>query len=642
MTRRTYTPEMAADVRLPFEPRIAPDERNLVFRVETIGHRTKDRTSTIFVAAMDGSSPPRAITGAESNNTAPVWAPNSRSIAFLSDRAERGTSQIHVIEITGGEALRLTSFKGGAGNVTWSPDGRSLLFTARRKSLAGEEESGSEIKVASERWRPHGMARIAATGGPATVLGPAEGHVWSLAQSPDGNTLAAVVSDTEDLGSLWNNVRLVTCAMDGSGMRELLRLTSFPGKPVWSASGRYLSVIGSRLPHADDTNIYVVDAHSGDVTTLDDRGMTPNWVTFRGDDLLVHSVDSQRTRIDATDVRGAEWEALPISSNLAAGWIDAGGNIDARGQQLALAVARPQRPPDIHVVSGGGASLRLTDLNPHLDSVALADMEHVSWNASDGTQVHGWLMLPPDVDDATRLPLVTAVHGGPTWQWGNWFHGTWHDWGQNLAASGYAVFLPNPRGSTGRGGAFTGSNRFDFGGGDFGDIMSGIDALIERGVADADRLGICGWSYGGFMTAWAVTQTDRFKAAVAGAAPTNWVSKIGTTDIRPYNEWSLGVVNDEPDRVWERSPIRYANRVTTPTLVLHGEADPRVPVTQGAEFYNALLALGVDTEMVSYPRQGHAFHERTFQIDLLKRLVGWFERYMPPTAAANGQSNATS
>ncbi|HUG16625.1 MAG TPA: prolyl oligopeptidase family serine peptidase [Thermomicrobiales bacterium] len=211
--------------------------------------------------------------------------------------------------------------------------------------------------------------------------------------------------------------------------------------------------------------------------------------------------------------------------------------------------------------------------------------------------------------------------------------------GQILAANGYAVFMPNPRGSTGRGGAFTGANRFDFGGGDFGDIMSGIDVLVERGVADADRLGICGWSYGGFMTAWAVTQTDRFKAAVAGAAPTNWVSKIGTTDIRPFNEWTLGEVNREPDRVWDRSPIRYVSRVTTPTLIVHGEADQRVPVTQGTEFYLALKALGVDTEMVSYPRQGHGFHERAFQIDVLQRLVGWFDTYLIP-ASAPGSNTA--
>ena len=163
--------------------------------------------------------------------------------------------------------------------------------------------------------------------------------------------------------------------------------------------------------------------------------------------------------------------------------------------------------------------------------------------------------------------------------------------------------------------------------------MAGVDMLIADGVADPERLGICGWSFGGFMTAWAITRTNRFKAAVAGAAPTNWVSKIGTTDIGPFNEWNLGRVFDEPDKPWERSPIRYLAGVTTPTLIVHGEADKRVPVTQGLELYLGLKSGGVETEFVTYPRQAHGFHERAFELDLLQRTVAWFERWVtsPPS-----------
>jgi dipeptidyl aminopeptidase/acylaminoacyl peptidase len=287
----------------------------------------------------------------------------------------------------------------------------------------------------------------------------------------------------------------------------------------------------------------------------------------------------------------------------------------------------------VYAASIGAGATRLTDLNPPLDGIALAPMEALTWRASDGREVSGWLLLPVDRPTETAVPLVAAIHGGPSWQWGNWFHGTWHDWGQLLAARGFAVLLPNPRGSTGRGAGFTGVNRFDFGGGDFDDIMTGIDMLIARGVADPQRLGICGWSFGGFMTAWAVTHTDRFKAAVAGAAPTNWISKIGTTDIRPFNEWNLGAVNSQADIVWERSPLRYVRHASTPTLILQGEADARVPPGQAWEFYNALRAQGVDTELVIYPRQGHQFDERAHQLDLLNRLLGWFEKYMGEPAS---------
>jgi dipeptidyl aminopeptidase/acylaminoacyl peptidase len=628
MTERRYTPEMAVDLRVPFDLQLSRDGMHLAFRVEPIGHREKDRTSTIYVVPTDGSAAPRPLTSSEEHNTAPRWSPDARTIAFLSDRAKRGTAQLHLVAAAGGEAARLTELAGGAGNVEWSADGETLYFTARRRALAGEKDSDSDIKDASERWRPQAIARVATLGGAPLLVGPQAGHVWTFALSPDGTHISALVSDTEDLAGLWDNVRLLIFPVDGGNERELLRLSSFPSRPVWSADGRFVALIGSRLPDLDPTNVYVVDVESGDVTVLDDRGMTPSWVAFDGDSLLIHSVETQATRVDRTDVRGAEWERVIFGAHLDACWVETDTKIDVRAGLFALSCAQPTHPSDLYVVAAGTEPVRLTHLNPQLDALHLADMEWITWESADGQTIHGWLMLPPQVQPGERLPLIAAIHGGPSWQWGNWFHGTWHDWGQLLAAAGYAVLMPNPRGSTGRGGAFTGSNRFDFGGEDFQDILNGIDMLIERGVADGDRLGICGWSYGGFMVAWAVGHSQRFKAAVAGAAPTNWVSKIGTTDIRPFNEWNIGQVNTEPDKVWERSPIRYVANVTTPTLLVHGEADQRVPVTQATEFYLALKAAGIHTEMVSYPRQGHAFHERAHQLDLLQRLIGWFDRYV--------------
>ncbi len=631
-----YTPEMAVDLRIPFDVTLSPDGSQVLFRVEPIGHREPERTSTIFVVPSDGSALPRAITGSDNNNTSPSWSPDGSAIAFVSDRPERGRQQLHVIPASGGEALRLTNLDGGVSNAAFAPDGASIAFTARRKALAGQDDPRKEIRVASEVWRPHGIARVAPTGGPHALIGPREGHVWGFAWSPDGQSIAAFVSDTENLADSWDNVRLLVTAVDGSDERELMRLTGFPAPPIWSDDGRYIAAIGSNADDHDSRNVYIVEVATGDLTILDDRGMSPNAVAFAGDDLVVHSVETQRTRVDRVDPRGAEWEQVDLGADVSDAWIDMRGGWDVRAGRIAVAAAFADHPMNVYAGPLGGAAKRLTDLNPQLRDVDLVGMEQIEWQSTDGTVVYGWLMLPPDHDEsAGPLPLISVIHGGPSAQWGNWFHGTWHDWGQVLVPHGYAVFMPNPRGSTGRGGVFTGANRFDFGGGDFEDIMTGVDMLIERGVADPDRLGICGWSFGGFMTAWAVGHTDRFKAAIAGAACTNWVSKIGTTDIRPFNEWNLGSVNEDPDRPWERSPIRYVRNVTTPTLIVHGQADVRVPVTQGIEFYNALRAAGVDTEMVSYPRQGHAFHERAFELDLLQRLVGWFEKYLGPAKDAD-------
>jgi dipeptidyl aminopeptidase/acylaminoacyl peptidase len=620
---------MAVDLRVPSNLRLAPDSSQIAFCVAPIGHREKDPTATIYVAASDASTLPRPITGSEHNNTLPRWSPDASSLAFLSDRPKRGELQLHVVPATGGEPLRLTNLQGGVDQPDWLPNGRAIAFTARRRALSGQKEPESDIRVASERWKPKAIATIAPTGGAPVVIGPSEGHVWTFSYSPDGARIAAVVSETESLAVAFSTSRLIVFNADGSNERDLIELAGVPGQISWSPDGRQVAVVGSQHGNRDYVNVLVVDVESGEATALDERGSTPNWASFAGDDLLVHSVHNQNTRVERTDPRGSEWEQLDLGPDAASGWIDARISIHATDNAIVFGVAQHDRPADVYVAKLGEPAIRITDLNPQLAGLPMAEMEHIIWTATDGTENHGWLLLPPDAAPNTRLPLITEVHGGPSAQWGNWFYGTWHDWAQILANAGYAVFLPNPRGSTGRGGAFTAANKYDFGGGDFDDIMTGIDMLIERGVADPDQLGICGWSFGGFMTAWAVTHTDRFKAAVAGASPTNWVSKIGTTDIRPANEWNLGAVNDEPDRPWEQSPIRYVKNAQTPTLLVQGGADVRVPPTQSWEFYNALNALGVPTDLVVYPRQGHSFHERAHMLDLLQRLTGWFATYLP-------------
>lgn len=625
---RAYTPEMAVDLRVPLEPRLSPDGALVAFAVAPIGHPTTDRISAIHLVPSDGSAPAHALTGNEHNNTSPRWSPDGRRLAFLSDRAKRGEAQVCTVAIAGGEPLRLTALAGGVANADWLPDGSGVAFTATRLALSGKPAPSSEVKVAGEKWRPRALAVVPATGGAPRVVGPAEGHVWTYAYAPDGSQVAAFVSPTEDLAGSWDNVNLVVFDAEGGNERNLGRFNSLGPSLGWSDDSRRVVFISSQLPDDGESRIFIVDVESGETSSLPDREMTPTTARFAGDDILVHAVDGQRTRIDRTDPRGAEWERLSLGEDGDAGWIDAGVNLDLHARGIVCNRADDRNPYDVYAALDGGPAVRLTDLNPQLAGVARASMRALEWTGPGGLRVEGWLLLPPGREDERNLPLVVEVHGGPTWQWGNWFHGTWHDMAQVLAARGFAVLLPNPRGSTGRGGAFVDANRLDFGGADFEDVLAGIDLLVAEGVADPARVGICGWSFGGFMTAWAVTHSDRFKAAVAGAAPTNWVSKIGTTDIGPFNEWNLGRVWDNPDVSWERSPIRYLRHATTPTLIVHGEADPRVPVTQGLEFYLGLKSGGVETEFVVYPRQGHAFHERAFELDLLERSVAWFEKYL--------------
>ncbi|MFW6074284.1 MAG: S9 family peptidase [Chloroflexota bacterium] len=594
------------------------------------GHRDTKPTSTIFSVRTDGSTEPIALTDSERNNVSPRWSPDGQTLAFVSDRPNRGDGQLHLLSIEGGEARRITSLKGGVQTICWSMDGERIYLTAQRKALAGTQETDSEIKVASEQPRPRSIAVVSRAGGALRELGPPNGHVWTFALSPDGERIAAMVSPTERLDDAADNSWLIIFSV--TSPRDVVPLQRFMGAAehlAWSPDGTSVVLINSRRPDHLHSHVHIVNARSGDIQTLPDLDMTPTWAGFVRDELFVLNTRNQRSHLSAIDPdTGMRASDISLQVDEKSHWISPQMSATADGA-LAFLGASSTRPADVFIRHPDGGCRKLSDLNSLLEEVALAEMEEVIWESKDGLEIHGWLLEPPLTDGEGPFPLVVNVHGGPTMAWGDWFHGTWHDWAQVLAARGYAVFLPNPRGSTGKGQAFTGANRADLGGNDYYDVIAGIDRLIDSGVADPERLGIGGWSYGGFLTALSIVRSDRFKAAVAGAAVTNWTSKVGTTDIRPMNERNFpGPLHRSPDPYWIRSPVRYLRNAKTPTLIVHGEADERVPVSQGLELYLGLKAMDVDTEFVTYPRQGHAFHERAFQLDLLNRICDWYDRFL--------------
>jgi dipeptidyl aminopeptidase/acylaminoacyl peptidase len=301
--------------------------------------------------------------------------------------------------------------------------------------------------------------------------------------------------------------------------------------------------------------------------------------------------------------------------------------MSADGKWIAYLDATSVSPDDIWIMRENGAETRrLTDLNPQVSSWAFGSAETVQWKAEDGERIEGILVKPAGYESGKKYPLVVQIHGGPA---NSWWSGWLSDWAPLLASNGFAVLLPNPRGSACCGWKFAEKNYLDWGGGDFRDIMAGVDYLIQQGIADSTQLAIGGWSYGGYMTAWAVSQTNRFRAAVMGAGLSDLTSFYGTSDTPTFLRWYFENYPYGHEQVYsQHSPMSFIKNVKTPTLILHGEADLRVPVTQSYQFYQGLKDMGVESKFVIYPREPHHIGERAHQIDLLQRVLNWYKAHM--------------
>jgi dipeptidyl aminopeptidase/acylaminoacyl peptidase len=306
-----------------------------------------------------------------------------------------------------------------------------------------------------------------------------------------------------------------------------------------------------------------------------------------------------------------------------------GLSVSEDGLVVGFLASTPDRPDDLYVLRDGGEPARLSNFHSVLDDITLGPQEVLTWERA-GVGLDGILIWPPGKSHADGpLPCVVSIHGGPYGRWPNEFITRFGRW---IAQHGYLVFLPNPRGGMGHGAAFAESVRNTVGNEDYLDIISGVDLLVEQGLADPDRLGCGGWSQGGFMTAWIVGQTTRFKAGVMGAGVSDWGMMIATSDIPTYEQYMGGGNPYEGVGAHSfdaQSPASFVSNATTPVLIVHGENDERVPVTQGIHFFRGLRRYGVPTELVTYPREPHGIQERNHQIDLNNRIVEWFQRWIP-------------
>ena len=635
-SRRPITPEDIVNIRDISDSQISPDGKWVAFVVTEPADTSKPelpRNSDIWIVPSSGSAPPREYAFTPKKEFMPRWSPNGKYLAFLSNRGEDEKNQIHLMYTNGGEAEPITKVKEGVLVFKWSSDTKFIAFTSK-DSLTSREKKQSKLRdderVLDEDFKYIRLYEIDLASQEVILISKENENINDFDYSPDCNKVCMSVSANPKLDEVFYQSKLVLIKRDGS-VRKVISEKSF-GNVRWSPNGKQLlhfAPIGEGiaslpcliLSNGSEKKLLAEEYH-GTIWEID-------WFPD-SKSLLVSSQEGVQGIIGKLSTKSGKVKRLaPVGRPF-------GGNnnwsINANGEWVAFIDASATSTKDIWVMKSNGSGVkRLTNMNPEVNSLSLSfgSQESVQWRSKDGTQIEGVLIKPVNCEKGKKYPLIVQIHGGPRWAWWNGWLVSWHEWAQLLASNGYAVLLPNIRGSDGYGWKFVEKNLKDWGGGDFEDIMSGVDYLIKEGIADSEKIGIGGWSYGGFMTSWVVSQTGRFKAAIMGAGLSNLTSMYGTTDIPSFMKIYFGVHPFSGKEVYEmRSAITFIKNVQTPTLILHGEEDDRVPISQAYEFYKGLQDMGVETKFVIYPREPHGIKEHAHQLDLIRRVLDWYDCHL--------------
>lgn len=561
----------------------------------------------------------RQFTNSPKSENSPRWSPDGKQLGFLSSRS--GSRQIYLIPMSGGEALPLTHSKTGISSFEFTPDGKGIIFLEQEEladSIKTRHDKKFDETVVSEATRPAVISRIDL--GTKTIKRLTR-QIWQIAEMkwlPGGNQLLILYSTLpeEEIGVL----KLTKFNLGDS------TFTPLTAPPHGTFYGFELSPDGKTAAFSSARGTGPV-AHDLYIHRLDSSGYAP--ITEKTLDRIVHTYKfKDNTTLLGLVQQGFESRLYTISANGEATPSALTDNIlsfdIAKDGTLVYVKGGFTQLPECYILKPNGQPQKASNIHQAFDNIPLISPKIITYKSFDNKTVEAALYLPPHPEPGKRIPLITFIHGGPT----SAFADSYSPWVQLLAQAGYAVFTPNIRGSTGYGYEFMVANRKDWGGNDYKDMMSGIDYLIKTENIDPDRLGISGWSYGGYMAEWAITQTHRFKASVSGAGMANLASEFGTEDGVAYDNWFWGVPYENLDLFIKHSPIAFLKNVTTPTLIIQGEEDETDPKGQSQELYRGLHYYHVPSELVLYPREPHGFREPNHSIDFYRRMLAWFKKYV--------------
>jgi dipeptidyl aminopeptidase/acylaminoacyl peptidase len=640
--KRAPAPEDIFAIKDIGDARVSPDGSRIIYTVTSMDRDKNQYTSNLWLVQTGGGTPTQITTG-EASDTTPRWSPDGKKVAFASNRD--GKHALWIVDVATKEARvlalweRSNFFLSKAGEMfCWSPDGKHMAFVAAEKPAEAEPLDPRVITRLqyksrtsfSDNLRSH-VFIVSVDDGKVRQITRGKTDEHSINWSPTGDEILFLSNRAVDPDA---NLNYDIFAVDVVKGKER-RITDTPGVEfspafspdgssiVYTATKRVMTTIDSV---AEDTHVWVIDRKGGagvEVSErLDRRASPPQW-SSDGRSIYFLAGDRGKTLIYRVSSEGGA--VSPVFD----GQFQI-GSFTLAGNSLALTRSDEATPTEVYSAKAeGGRMQKLTAINESLSADwNLVKPENVRFKSFDGTDVEGWLMRPADLAEGKKCPMILTIHGGPHGMYGYGFNHT----NQVYASRGYAVLYLNPRGSSGYGQKFSDGTINEWGGGDYQDLMKGVDYVLEKYKwIDASRLGVMGGSYGGFMTNWVITQTPRFKAAVASASLSNLISFYATSLYQDLIHVEFnGYPWDNYELLWKYSPIRYVKDVSTPTMFIHGEQDNDVHITQAEEMYMALKRRGIDTVMVRYPREGHGVREPLHRLDQIARVLGWFDRYIKP------------
>jgi dipeptidyl aminopeptidase/acylaminoacyl peptidase len=621
---------------------VSPDGSEVAYTVmrAQLADDRNEWTSEVFVAGAGGSDRRRIGEGLSGVNS-PSWSPDGTSIAFLAPVEEgdlAGTQQVYSSPSDAGAVATLTALPTGVMGFEWAPQGDriALLVADVTEPEPGPGGPGDDAQVVDVDPLRLNLWTLEATAGAAPArLTDGEYRIEGFAWSPDGASLAFTHSDAASPDGWHEDISIVDVAT--GGISPVADSKAAEMNPLFSPDGKTLAFIRGETPTTDFSawrvELVPVPGTEGGVTKT--LAATPNELPM----VFAWSADAKSILFEEAVGTGHAIGALPVTGAApvmyGSGEADlTGASLSDDGSTLGFSMQGFATPQEAYVAplptDGTLSPVRVSSENDDIAKMPVPKMEVVSWKSSDGITVEGILSYPMEYEAGVRYPMVLSVHGGPAEKFSESYFGQPDVYPYTVwAEKGYAVLRANPRGSGGYGGTFRAANVADWGGGPYGDLMSGVGKVIEMGVADPDRLAVVGWSYGGYMTANITTRTNRFKVAVVGAGPVNLVSQAGTSDLPEMVPAFMAAYPwENPGLYRDQSPVFSAGKVKTPTLILHGTDDTRVPYSQGQEWYAALRAQEVECQLIGYPRSGHIVREPHLMKDLQLRVLEWVDSHV--------------